>query len=762
MVLRGILARRLVSATILVLTAVVVAGTVAAVGFARLAEVSRGAAGMLVLLGLVAIAAQSAESVRRREPEIALARLRGRRGARLLVFAVAEPGVVVILGAAAGLVGGWLLGRAVVGAWLPAGTAFSVDRTVLEAAAAVTLGALLIVGATTWRVLRSPLLAQLAAARRPRRTTTTTLFLQVVLVLGAVVAVYQAHQADRSRVDWVTLLSPALVGLAAGQILMWLLTAALSIVVPRRPDDAVGWFLTLRRLLRRADSLALLRTVVAAGVVAAVAASAFTLAQSWRDHRARLQVGAPLSYAAPGGALRAYAAAHTADPQGRWLLPVAYVTAGQRGGARRVLVDSARWNSVVGDFFASTDGDLGDAIALLDAHRTVAYSPADELSAVVDAGGIAPGRPLEVSVQYVNDNGDLQIVALALTADGGTPTPSGGSRFAVPVRGCTAACSVAQVNVSVEQRKLVLLQSVTFGGRQLLAPSAGAVIAPAPTALRVRRAGNGLLVAAAPGGIDATDVLASFRDPAPQRSVATSTTRLLSDNGIRSVMGVDGQPRRARVVAQVEALPFAGTEGVAADLPAMLAGAGGNIVAAEAAVLARADTPTEVLAALQSTGAVRAPTTYAGTLSRLAHEPRAEGTRLYALIAVLSSLVALVSIAASVAQQLRERRAEAASLRSIGVPAPAILGAYRREALLLAGTALVGTAVAGWISCWVLLRALPLVSGWAFAPALEGPSITIVGGVALAAAVLVAGTTYGALRGVGRGSPPRLLREDAT
>src|SRR5262249_4081767 len=155
---------------------------------------------------------------------------------------------------------------------------------------------LLVVAGSAWQMLRAPLVGQLAAVRRPKPLGTWGLFVQLVLVLGAIVAIYQARQDAASRVDWVSLLSPAVVGLAAAPLLIWLMMGLLAIVVPRNRGARFPWFLTVRRLLRRADSLALIRIVVAAGVVFGVAATASTAAQGWREERARLQVGGPVSY----------------------------------------------------------------------------------------------------------------------------------------------------------------------------------------------------------------------------------------------------------------------------------------------------------------------------------------------------------------------------------------------------------------------------------------------------------------------------------
>ncbi len=156
------------------------------------------------------------------------------------------------------------------------------------------------------------------------------------------------------------------------------------------------------------------------------------------------------------------------------------------------------------------------------------------------------------------------------------------------------------------------------------------------------------------------------------------------------------------------------------------------------------------------------PTTYANVLKRLDQTQRAQGTRLYVLVAIFAGLIALVSIASALAQQTGERRREAASLRSVGVRARAIAGAYRREAVVLATATFVGTAVAAWMACRVLLPALPLVLGLGVrAPAGRGPASVVHRRCPRSSLACVVGVaTFLAFRGVGRASPPRILRED--
>ena len=99
-------------------------------------------------------------------------------------------------------------------------------------------------------------------------------FLELLVVVGAVLAVYEAH---RSGQGWVPIIAPALVALAAGQIVMWLL-----LLVPRL-GRRLGPALTSRRLRRDPDPGSVVRILVAAAVLLAVTLTGGRAAAEWRD-----------------------------------------------------------------------------------------------------------------------------------------------------------------------------------------------------------------------------------------------------------------------------------------------------------------------------------------------------------------------------------------------------------------------------------------------------------------------------------------------
>ena len=126
--LRGAWSRRGALLTLLAMTAVVVGGAVAVLGFAEAAGTSRWLMSPLLLLGAVAIPSIGRELAVSRREEIGLARLRGIRGPRLGAVLLGEPLVTIALGTVLGLVLGWLVARTAGAAWLDAGGPSSAPR----------------------------------------------------------------------------------------------------------------------------------------------------------------------------------------------------------------------------------------------------------------------------------------------------------------------------------------------------------------------------------------------------------------------------------------------------------------------------------------------------------------------------------------------------------------------------------------------------------------------------------------------------------
>jgi hypothetical protein len=700
--LRSIRAHLLPSVATLLLAFVVSAGAVAVVGASRVGGTPGAVAAMLALYGAVALAEQSARTVVDRSHDVALARLRGMTGARLVLFAAGPLLAVSITGIAAGSAVGTWLARHIAHGW---GISYSLGTREVLTAVGILLGAWVTIALVSAGVIHRPLIDALSVHPRRRQASFVTTFLELLVVVAACLAVYEAHRSDQS---WVPTIAPALVALGAGQLVMWVLT-----LTPRL-GRRLGMWLTTRRLRRDPDPGSVVRVMVAAAVLLAVTLTGGRAAADWRDDAGRLRAGGPIVVPFGQGGLRAYSAAHDADPQGRWLMAAVAVN-DLSPSARRVFVDAPRWDAVVGDFVRGTS-----AASATEHMTTLAdqEGPITMRSGTLraDVTSIGAGDTGGVRVDYVSDKGYPQTSHLRIGHPGAT---------SANLANCRIGCSVLSITLS---GKPFELSTLTAGDTKLLGATSYAG-GPAQHALTVD-AGN---------------------EPA----AALTTPGLQS---ARVLEGIDGKSHQVRVVGSVGGVPFLGRAGSILDLGHVLRGAVGTVAVAQSVVVARADTPADVLDRLHQYGGGK-PATYDVVAAQLAHTPEARADSLALLVAVGVGLVALTHLLAWLGSQVGRRRGEVAGLRASGIRLRAVRRAYLVEATLLAGVVLVAAAIAAIATTVPLLEPMGLVGGWAQAPELrlEIRPLTLTV-VVVGVALLTAGLCAFVFTRFGRAARPSALR----
>jgi len=700
--LRSVRAHLLPSLATLVLAFVVSAGAVGVVGASRVGGTPGAIAGMLALYGAVALAEQSARSVVDRSPDVALARLRGMRGGRLVVFAAGPLLAVSLTGIVMGsVVGVWLAGRIADG-WH---VAYHVGAAEIVVAVAVLLGAWATIALVSAAVIRRPLIDALSVHPRRRPASGVATFLELLVVVAACLAVYEAH---RSEQDWVPTIAPALVALGAGQLVMW------GLALTPRLGQRLGVSLASRRLRRDPEPGSVVRVMVAAAVLLAVTLTGGRSAAAWRDDAGRLQAGGPIVLTFDAGGMRAYAAAHDADPQGRWLMAAVAIN-DLDPADRRVFVDAARWDAVVGDFVRGT------SVAGAEAHMSRLADQGGPTmirarSVRVDTSSIRAGDASTVKVSYLSDKGYPQDVNVQVRRAGPTTAP---------LDSCQVGCAVLSVTLTGDP---IQVSRVSAGDVQLVGSTSYAG-GPAQHALAVK-----------PG--DAPAVALTTRGFEPTRALD----------------GIDSGRHPVQVIGSVGAVPFVGRTGWLLDLAHVLRGAVGTVASARSVVVARADTPVGVLDRLRKDGG-RQPATYADVADRLSSTPQARSDSLALLVAIGVGLVALTHLLAWLGGQIGRRRTEVAGLRSAGIGPPVVRRAYVVEAGLLAGVVLVTAAVAAAATTVPLLEPMRLVGGWAQAPALrlEVRPLTL-GSVVIGVALLTAALSAFVFTRFGRGARPSALR----
>jgi hypothetical protein len=710
--LRSIRSHLVASCATLALAFVVAAGAVGVFGASRAGHTPAAVAAMLALYGAVALAEQSARSTVDRIHDVALARLRGMTGMRLVAFAAGPLLAVSLVGVVLGTAAGTLLARRIADGWH---TSYTVGAREILVGLALLLGAWATVALVAASVIRRPLGDALSVHPRRRSGSWLASFLEILVVAAAVLAVYEAHRRGHG---WVPIVAPALVALAAGQVVAWLL-----LLVPRF-GRRLGPALTSRRLRRDPDPASVVRILVAATVLLAVTLTGGRAAAAWRDDSAHLRAGGPLVVPFADGAVRAYAAAHDADPDGRWLMAAVSVD-DLRPADRRVFVDAARWPAVVGDFMQGTSVASATArMSELAAQPDPVLMHGTSLRVLASGFDATGGRGGLVVARYVGDRGFSLASRVPVTGDGWATSE---------LRSCRVGCSLLSLTVK---------GAATFDVRRVVAGTQDLIADP------VSFTGTGSLPVLS---------LAETSNPPPDQAMLALTTR---DVTLHAHMpGVDGQTPAVRVVGGVDAVPFLGRSGSLLDLSRVLRGSVGTVAGARPVVVARVDTPASVMTRLRQDGGGSAAG-YSSVREAFDATPEARADSLALLVAVGVALVALTHLAAWLAGQMGRRRAEVAGLRAAGLLPRVVRRAYVVEAIALAGIVLVAATVAAAATTTALLRPMRLVGGWAVAPALDlAVRPWVLTPVALGVALVTGACCAVVFTRFGRSARPGALRE---
>lgn len=691
---------------------------------------------LILAAGVVPAAGQSLGSTRRHEA--ALLRLRGRRGWSLAAALAAEPLVPVLVGGGAGLTAAW---------WVAPGRA--------TFAIAVIAGAVVVVVVAMLVEVREPLPAQLGGRRRPLGDGPVTRFVVVLVLVAAAVAVLRR---DSDGPGWLPFAGPTLVGLAAGLVAGGLLRVAARWLV-ERPE--LGSVLIGRRLAARRATPGL-PVLVAAGALLGLATNTLFAVQDWEHDTRLVTAGAPLVIPYDGDPDTVLTATQDADPEGRWLMPVVRVFSDDRPVARRVFLDTARYDRVIGDDLAGTPAAQGSA-AIADLHEAATSAEPEPLTT---------GKFLTASVSTDSPRGELALVSVSTDGvEGGARQelflyvqPGSSTTTYVPLSRCDFGCRVLGIEVAVGRpcgestwarprcrRPVVGISRLNVGGLDLLDVE-WAVSEPddrPPGDLTITKGRIDLRPSVAGSSFLTTD--------RTRWSVPLLATDSVEWDGDPEAPTTSNLPRPGRVLDRFPVLPLVGSGGTVLDLPTSAFEGGSFGASAEPWVLARRDTPDHVLAGLGT------PLTPSELSAATIEDAGSDLARDLLAIALGCLALGVLAVALPASRLGRERTREHAALRVVGVDPGLLRRAARVQTLLVALLAAVataagtGAAVAGFAAAVPVLQPqpaqLPLDTGLR-------PLPVLIASVVVLLAALVAGAWSSGSRGAA--SRPATLREEDT
>jgi hypothetical protein len=731
----------------------------------RLESQGTGAAAGAVLIGVLAAVLISAISARRRRYEFALAKLRGVRGLRLGALAMNEPAVAVLAGAVLGVFVGWGVAGVAARAWLGGDVETAVPASAVPFALLVVGFALLGVAAGAVRTLREPIHLQLRP-ERPRPGSGAAYVARVAVFVGAALGIYQLRRADPSDPPWWSLSLPVVVGLAAGLIavgvIRWAAGVATAVSRQRRGD---GTYLASRRLLRSGDLLSVVPFVVAAIVLTVVASAAWGAGVQWRESTALLRTGGPVAITSDKPPAATLAATRRADPDGDYLMAAVQVEGASSGVYRRLFVDTTRWDRVLAPDLSATSTDVPS-----DIDPRVVASLRDQtegdpsmvsgsrlaVSVDVHASLLGASTP-ELQVKLVDAAGGPHIAAATLTAHGRTSRT-----LLVPY--CQKVCDVESITIqpvrgyAVYLNGRVTIERLQIGHTDLLTeedwrPSNGEAARFHPTA-------DGALTSVMVNRPVSLEVADDAGQSVPVVTAGVDLSDPESSVGQGMVLGIGGTALPARTVGTVGTLPLLGDRGVLGDLTTFLDSEPFAAPLGDVVVIARADTPDSVYAALADAGVDPGDRVTIGeTRQLLDDDPFAQALRFFWLAAGLVAVIAFCAVATALLSQRPSRAQESAALRVAGMRRRQLRSALVVEVTAVAAFVAACGWLAAWLSTWATLPALPLGEPGDYEPAPD-PVITWSSGIvpALVAAIVVGAVAVGLLLPITLRSRPASLR----
>jgi hypothetical protein len=729
-------------------------------------------AAQLLVLAWYALAIVVTSTSEARNGEVALAKLRGlplratfRRGMAepVLLLAVAVP-----IGGLLAYAGVRVLGRL----YLVPDTPVTLRWPVVAAVGLALAGAVSAVIFASQRSLRQPVVDQLRRVV-PTAGLGRVLAGEAVLVATAVIGVYQlVDLGPEASQNGLGLLAPGLVaaavGIVAGRVVV---LAARAWARRTRWRPRVPAFLASRQIARRAG---LARTVVLVTVAVGVstfAVQAWSIAATYRDGRAAMEVGAAtvldVGAASPLGLADAV---ERVDPGGEHAMAVTLFDDPAVPPQRRMIaVDTSRLATV------STWHPTWSETAV----TTLADQMVPGESGRLDVQGTH--WRVDVETRLVSRTHPPLLQAQVRTADGLPATlllgrlEHGGTVVESDHPECDRGCRLIGLTFVRAPGELGQL-GATAVFRTLSVDGAGVddAFAPAdwrPQLLGERREASAEVTDAPGGGLQVsflsgvTDVPAILRADVAVTvpAVVTASTDAGQFRASRALFaaGPSGERVELADVGRAVVLPVLGRYGAMVDIEVAGLHTDTEGVGLRYQVWLGREAPESIVGALQREGLdvldVR-------TVGEREAELDAEGPALALLLLLFGAAVALATagtaVIASAFVEARRRAYEFAALRTVGVAMPGLRFAATIETGVLLAVGTVLGIVCGIATAWLATTAVPVSTDPASGPPVSATlSWELLGVVAASAVVLLSVAGYLISRHVVATSRPALLRE---
>jgi putative ABC transport system permease protein len=746
------------------------------------------AAVQLVVLAIWVLASLLVRSADARQSEIRVARLRGFPASSLVGATAAEPAILCLIGVVLGLVVAWIaivFARAQV---LDPSATISADGWVFAALAATLAAIIGTLAFGTVRLMRSASLGQssVATANAPRVGAIADIVLLVLSVVALVALATSGALAGHSNP--IASAAPGLIALGtavlAVQLVLFLCRLGVSVSLH---SDRIAAFLAVRQVVRRPAVLRQARVLIIALCLACFATSAWAVARNNRRTAATFTVGSSeVATVTPRG-VGLQQAIDRVDPKGRFAMAAVELTT---ASANVLAVDASRLRAAL----SWPAGISHASIAALGRALSPPTAPAvnllgDALRVTATIGSTGAGSQLgnlELAAWIANPEAGTSIIDL------GQARAGAGAYNASIATACPGGCRLSGLGlIPAVGHKTPSKGSFRVDVTSMSVRSASGAQVPVAANLSTsgwRASATGIALSSSGGGLtfvvpaaetaSYTSAVGSFI--APMASVAdyplvlpgAVSTELESINdantstGTIPSQGLDGTTLSVHPAVSASAIPRLGDDALLVNLT-LLNRAQVNPTSPDAVdqVWLGASAPANALARLQSAGLTVDSVNRASTVFRALQR---SGPALADDFMLVATIVALLAAAAStlgaVGATARQRATELAALEVSGVRRRVLARSLALESVILALTALFGTA-AGIVAALMAIPSLPELASPSLVPLHYGLPGALVALVTVAVVVTVLVSTGAVALFLIRRMSPLLLRtapNDAT
>jgi putative ABC transport system permease protein len=674
----------------------------------------------LMLLSLLIVYSLGRAIVLDRRSESEFARRHGFPRSALIALAVGEPAALILAALPVGLLLAW-------------GTLGVISHTLFESGTPVRFpvsSILTAVGASVAGVIAMTLASldlwrsRAVGARQARRFSLAIDALALFLTVTGVVLLTSKGSLSASNGSSLTLAAPGILTLGASLLGLRLIALVTNVFISRTAESSrVAWFLALRQIGRRPNSLRRLLPLTAATAVLLFAVSSFFLASSNRTLVAHFDGGAAeVVNVTPPARLNFEDAVRRADPSGRQAMAVANYSSST---GDLMAVDSSRFAKV-----AYWETSLS-RLSLAQLARKISPSipngvvfSGTQLRLTLDVAAGTPAIELGVNLY------DQTYQASPSTYIG--PIVAGTHTYTLSLSGCADVCRLINLAPNWKSSNTNYSKTVTFSiagvsvmnngswhdvsfgaGKQdtwSADPFSVQISPPSPAGITFSIPGpllavQGLLLnvvdlppalpAIVTGGADGSDAPPS---PSPSGDID---------------IDLGGGLLPAHPVVIVSTLPLLGDTGVIADYNlAERAATSSEDIRTFQVWLAPGASPT-ILQRLEKDGVtIGSITTTASRLNVLNHAGVALAYAVSLLVTPIAGVLAICTVAFIIITDGRRRRRERAALWMAGVPIREVRRAQTLEnAVALATSLVLGTAIGLLVDVLALPKLPQFVNG---------------------------------------------------